>query len=252
VTSVRIGAVGDVHGSWQVAVRQLWELDDRVGGLDVVFQVGDGQAYRHPDESAGLHPDSRHRDVHSDYPSVVDGRGPPAPVYFIGGNHEPWPALDDSGPGPWGRPDVSFLGRAGCVRLAGLVVAFLSGIGSAEVSDLDATQRVSPAQRAHWVHQELDTVRESAAAFGHVDVLLTHNWPASLGFDRHGQPAGDAAEARLAADLHPTLYLCGHYHRRYSTSLDGIGVEAMGLVTAASPDGVAAIDIDSAGTYRVL
>lgn len=249
---VRVGVAGDIHGAWQEAIRQLRRASSRVGGLDVVFQIGDAQAYRQEGDRIGLHPESRHKHVHSDYPSVMTGEGPPAALYFIGGNHEPWIGMDRSGAGPWGRDDVVFLGRAGCVKIAGLVVAFLSGIYSEAVADLRVGQRVTTAQRAYWTRTEVEDVRVGAAAFDHVDVLLTHNWPSGLGLDRHGRPAGGESERALTVDLAPTVHLCGHYHRRMSAHINHSGVEMLGVVAPGTTDGVIVIEVDTEGAYQVL
>src|ERR1035437_8718183 len=126
--------LGDVHGHWDIAAEHMRVAREVHGRLDAVFCVGDAQPFRNESEVSGMHCPSKYRTI-GEFPRVVSGEiHLAAPVWFIGGNHEPWPALDANGPGEW-VPGVTFLGRAGATDVLGLRVAFLSGIYSETVSE---------------------------------------------------------------------------------------------------------------------
>lgn len=205
--------VGDTHGHFDLLVEHIEAASRHFGPLDAVVAVGDflpsGDGVPLPDPLPSF-------DV---------------PVSFIGGNHEPWLALDQLD-GTQLAPGLRYLGRVGVCDVEGLRVAFLSGIHGAAVSDRSAADRRSFKERRHWVREELDQLI-SAASDESIDLLMTHEWPLGFAEDRYGVPVGSADVARLSAHLGPRLHVCGHMHLRRSGVLAGVAVEAAGFV----PDG---------------
>jgi lariat debranching enzyme len=219
-------AVGDIHGHWEIVAHHAAAARKIYGRLDGVISVGDAQAFRNETEVRGLHCPPKYRTI-GDFPRALTGEiNIGAPVWFIGGNHEPWPALDAAGAGEW-APGVTFLGRAGVTEILGLNVAFLSGIYSPRVSEGSAQGRVSVKERTYWVREELDLVAGTEAP---VDVLITHDWPAGIGTDRQGSATGHPDVARLTTTLRPEIHLCGHMHHRLTADLEGVRVDALGHI----------------------
>jgi len=242
--TIMFAVLGDIHGHFDTA----WcALDDALhtcgvpaGRLDAIFAVGDVEPLRSVDEMGQVHGPAKYRELGC-FVDVVKGTITfPAPLYFIGGNHEPWPSLDADGGlarhgGAW-APGVTFLGRAGLLEVAGLQVAFLSGIHSPVVSRLPAADRPLPAapkkdlkRRTYWVDAELDAVRK-AGRRGRVDLLLTHDWPAGIGVDRAQNPTGCEHVRSLVEAVQPTVSCHGHMHHRHSAAIGDTAVCCLGHI----------------------
>jgi hypothetical protein len=190
-----------------------------------------------------VHAPTKHKRV-GDFLEVVSGRiRLPAPVFFIGGNHEPWQALDVQGPGPWGIPEVRFLGRAGVVEVEGLRVAFLSGIHCEDVSE--GYQRPPGLKRAGcWNQSDIDVL---IGIDGGVDVLLTHDWPMLDAAAVPGRPIrfnrGNDLISELLGLLEPSLHACGHHHRSARVQVGVTRVVALPTV-ASGPECLALFQVD--------
>jgi hypothetical protein len=151
----------------------------------------------------------------------------PWPVWFIGGNHEPYGFLDTMPEGGTVAPNCHYLGRAGRVELGGLQIVGLSGIfspsrlaGRPPVSEIARTKK-----KLYTYFTEEDVSRALVA--GPADVLVVHDWPRGavdpadhpelVGKRRYSLPDGPGNEyARLLVDLlQPRLVLAGHLHWSY-------------------------------------
>jgi lariat debranching enzyme len=221
--------VGDVHGEMHAMVRRLaaWEKRAR-RALAFVLQVGDFEPHRDAEDLATMAAPAKYK-VLGDFPDYVAGRAAfPWPVYFIGGNHEPYGFLDAEPDGFELVANCRYLGRVGVVEPHGLRVAGLSGIYRDEafgvirppVASLGAVSN-----KAFAYFNERDV--ERALDLERADVLLLHDWPADV-----VDPADAAAfeqqrrsmrydavgneYARLLVDgLRPRLVACGHLHKAY-------------------------------------
>ena len=245
--------LGDVHGHFDKAILALQGALDTVPGaaesLSAVFCVGDVEALRSEAEIHEVHGPAKYRTM-GEFHCVLTGELTfPAPVYFIGGNHEPWASLDAdgglvSGHGQW-APGVSFLGRAGVLEVVGLRVAFLSGIYSPVGSARTVKQRLVPVsdrkRRTYWVEEELRTVL-AAGSRRPVDVLLTHDWPAGIGADRMGAPTGDVHVRSLVEKLRPTISCHGHMHHPLTAQIGPTSVHCLGHIRAGA-DAVALFSV---------
>ncbi len=101
----------------------------RWGQFDFVLAVGDVEPNRGYEDHLGVVGPPRYRKV-GDFSRVASGDitlG--APLYFIAGNHDPYPALDQAGAGEW-APGVWWLGRWGITKFQDINVGFLSDIYS--------------------------------------------------------------------------------------------------------------------------
>ena len=246
-----IAVVGDVHGRWEELVAQLEIACSFLGAgerLDAVLQIGDAEATVDEGQLAEVHakPD-RHR--LGDFHRVVAGEIVlPAPLYFIGGNHEPWRSLDrNGGIVRGGAPiaeNVHFLGRSGVVDVAGMTVAFFSGIRrpSGPVLQTAAERDALSSVREHgfYVQDEVDELMRVESA----DILLTHDWPSGSGFVHKTELVGDEAVARVLQRLRPLASFHGHLHRREDFVVDGIPVFARGCWGQGVPEWVSLVRVD--------
>ena len=207
---------GDIHGEWGLLATRLGRVARRHGPIDAVFTVGDAQPVRHDKELRMVRAPA-HRLTLGDFPLVMKGEiTMPAPVYFIGGNHEPYEALDAEGAGEWG-PNVFYLGRSGVQTIAGLEVAFLSGVYSPVVSE-ERAERTGQKSRTYWTRSELRGLLDHPEP---VDILLTHDWPDGAVPPNFRTPMGPGNEAvsELSRHLRPAVHAAGHRHRYFSAQV---------------------------------
>ncbi len=226
-------AVGDVHGRMHRMVQLLQDWSRKAHRpLAFVLQVGDFEPHRHEADLATMAAPARYKQL-GDFPAFHARRARfPWPVYFIGGNHEPYGFLDASPEGFELTPQCHYLGRVGAIESHGLRVAGLSGIYREEAflrtrPPVERLGTVSPKEFAHFHEQDV----EQALALERADVLLVHEWPSgvvapadeaafeqqrrSMSYDMVGNPY-----ARLLVEaLQPQLVLCGHMHKAYRGSI---------------------------------
>ncbi|WP_394829167.1 metallophosphoesterase [Pendulispora albinea] len=226
-------AVGDTHGAMHAMVRLLsaWEKRSK-RSLSLVFQVGDFEPHRHEADLATMAAPAKYKQL-GDFSDYASGAKVfPWPLYFIGGNHEPYGFLDARPEGFELTPNCHYLGRASAIELHGLRIVGLSGIYRE-----DAFQQTRPplssigkvSNKAFTYFTEGDI--ERALGFERADVLLLHDWPEaivdpadaedfeqqrrSMRYDKVGNEYG-----RLLADgLRPQLILCGHMHKSYRATI---------------------------------
>jgi Icc-related predicted phosphoesterase len=79
-----------------------------------------------------------------------------------------------------------------------------------------------------------------------VDIVLTHDAPAGVRFERHRQGAGYVSEAAgldvLLAQVQPRVCFFGHHHTRVDAEVSG--VRCIGLNKVAMPGNLVAIDME--------
>lgn len=248
-----IAVVGDVHGRWAELAEQLEIACSFLGKgerLDAILQVGDAEATRDEQQLQEVFakPD-RHR--LGDFHRVASGEITlPAPLFFIGGNHEPWRSLDaNGGEVRGGAPiahDVRFLGRSGAVQVAGMTVAFLSGIrrpsGPMLQTAADRAALGSIREHGYYVRDEVEELR----CVPHADLLLTHDWPTGSGFVHKTERVGDDVVTDAARRLRPIASFHGHLHRSQEFEIDGIPVFARGCWGQGVPEWVSLFRVDLA------
>ncbi len=86
-------AIGDVHGQWHCIIDAISEATGILGHTpDMVLQVGDAEALRDEMDLETVHVPNKYRSMGA-FSALAPG-DLACPVYFIGGNHEPYEALD--------------------------------------------------------------------------------------------------------------------------------------------------------------
>lgn len=230
---VVFAAVGDVHGHMNRMVDHLQHQAEALRRpFDFVLQVGDFEPHRDEADLATMSAPAKYRQL-GDFAAYHQARRRfPWPLYFIGGNHEPYGYLDTHPEGFELIHHCHYLGRVGVVDLHGLRVVGVSGIYQEEAfrtarPPLSALGSVS--NKAFTWFNERDI--EQALELGRADVLLVHDWPSGIiGPDddasfqgKRRSPNADTVGneyARLLVDaLQPKLVLCGHMHRSYRASV---------------------------------
>ncbi|MDA3646716.1 metallophosphoesterase [Saccharopolyspora indica] len=233
----RILVVGDVHGEFELLAKWSEAVRASHGPLDAILAVGDVEPNRDEADAAGVRSPAKYRKL-GDFPFLVEGLlDLGAPLHFIGGNHEPWPALDAAGPGRW-TEGVHFLGRSGAAEVAGLRVAFLSGIYSAKITDVPKARRETVRDRVYYTAEE---VRSTGRARRPVDVLLTHDWPAGIAEAHRGHPVGRPELRELCERVRPKWHFCGHMHHRHQARIGATDVVCLGHISD-GPDALALIE----------
>jgi hypothetical protein len=99
--------------------------------------------------------------------------------------------------------------------------------------------------KRHYTRDEID----SLIAAGPVDILLVHDAPAGVRFERHRRGAGYISEAAGLDDLlrgtRPRVCFFGHHHSRFDAAVDG--VPCVGLNKVRMPGNLVAVDLDERG-----
>lgn len=230
MTTPRFAVVGDVHGDHWTMIRllQKWEKS-RKKPLDFVLQVGDFEPHRDEADLATMAAPAKYRDL-GDFPQFASGNAQfPWPIYFIGGNHEPYGWLETLPAGGQISPNCHFIGRANIMEIGGLKVAGLSGIFQSHLFDLarpDVSQFGSKSNK-DWIGWNEGDI-EKLLSLGRADIFLLHEWPVAFGDNqRHFAPVEARQWIELALQsLRPKLIFCGHLHHRLrgATHVNGAAV----------------------------
>jgi hypothetical protein len=202
-------AVGDVHGQFSETIRliQSWEAAHSDVSVSFVLQVGDLEPHRNTHDMESMAAPSDKRTL-GDYYKVVSGElVVPWPLWFIGGNHEPWALLDShDGQGfALGPPNIHFLGRAGVTSIGPLRVAALSGIHGTNTLDKPRPNAASNFRSIknktfiHFTQEELSMIVEQAAGQQSEDVrtLLMKK----IGLRKHAAEQIIASGVRIVDDV---------------------------------------------------
>ncbi|MCC6811920.1 MAG: metallophosphoesterase [Deltaproteobacteria bacterium] len=250
--SVIICAAGDIHGALDRMYADISAFEAALAlRFDWVLHVGDFGVW--PDPSMVDGPTRRH-DGAGDFPAwVAEKRAAPRRTLFIKGNHE----------------DFRWLGaQQGVELLPGLF--HLRNGQSFDLSDGAQTLRVGgvggcygPSNygrassslqgyaRRHYTRDEIDAL----VALGPLDIVLTHDAPAGVRFERHRQGLGYISQAAglddLLAGTRPRVCFFGHHHTRLDA--ESAGVPCIGLNKVKMPGNLVAIDMrPNEPGYRVI
>lgn len=210
--------VGDVHGEMyeMLGLLKKWESQ-----LSFVLQVGDFEPHRHEADLQTMDAPTKYRKLGS-FSDFYNGSAVfPYPVWFIGGNHEPYGFLDTIPSKTKIVSNCYYLGRVGMVELAGLKIIGLSGIYKGHLfANRPPIEEINKHSNADYIGFTENEVLQ-ALAFQQVDILLLHEWPRGLLASDSNLDITDPETigneyARLLVDtLKPRLVLCGHMHRYY-------------------------------------
>ena len=219
-------AIGDVHGHWDRVIDAISSASWFLGHApDLVLQVGDAEALRTEEDLAAVHTPSKYRS--RGVSSALEPGDLKSPVYFIGGNHEPYEPLDVAAmnasavPIPWGH-NVYYLGRAGAMSIHGLNIAWLSGIERGEMLPVRHTGKK---ERTYYLASEVDIAKRRGVMLGEIDVVITHDWPSGIRNWR-----GTDLIRSLTETLEPQLHVCGHLHASHEAVIGKTTVHALNAV----------------------
>jgi len=226
-------AIGDVHANMHAFVDVVQGWEQEVGAsVSFVLQTGDFEPHRDEADLQTMAAPAKHKQVGS-FPEFVSGQAAfPWPVYFIGGNHEPYGFLDQHPDGTWIADNCRYLGRVGTITLEGLRIVFVSGIH--READFGSTR--PPAERISKIPNRRFTAIteadiEAALSFESADILMMHDWPEGIVspsdhdfIEQHCrrlrlQQLGNPYGRLLVELLAPKLVFCGHMHMRYQAEL---------------------------------
>jgi predicted phosphodiesterase len=238
-----ICAAGDIHGAMDRLYHDVLAFEAVLGvRFDYVLHVGDFGIW--PDPSR-IDKATRHHEGSGDFPMwLKENRAPPRRTVFIKGNHEDFVWLD-------ARQDVevlpglTYLPNGRTIDLQDQVVSTIrvGGIGGCH-GPSDYGRRSDRLQGYAKRHYTSDEIEELLGAAG-VDIVLTHDAPAGVRFDRHRRGAGYVSETagldRLLARLRPRVCFFGHHHTRVDAEVSG--VRCIGLNKVAMPGNLVAIDM---------
>jgi len=239
-----ICAAGDIHGAMDRLYDDVLSFEASLGvRFDYVLHVGDFGIWPDPDR---IDKATRHHDGAGDFPTWLrESRKSPRPTVFIKGNHEDFEWLD-ARHDPEVLPGLVYLqnGRTLDIRNQAGDTVRVGGVGGCYgPSDYQRlSDRLQGYARRHYTADEV----ERLAGTGSVDIVLTHDAPAGVRFQRHRRSAGHVSEAAgldvLLARVRPRVCIFGHYHTRVDAKISG--VHCIGLNKIAMPGNLVAIDIE--------
>ena len=244
-------AAGDAHGALDHLYAEVRAFE---AALNVVFEyvlhVGDFGIWPEP---ARVDRATLKHDGAGDFPAWHLARLPvPRPTVFIKGNHEDFVWLDAL-PNDEPLPGLRYLRNGHQIILGDALL--VGGIGGCYgPSDLRRPARLLQGRaRRHYTKDELDTL----AAGGPVDVLLLHDAPAGIAFDKRfpsGAPRRYQSEAAGLAELvervRPSVCFFGHHHTRVDAHI--AGVHCIGLNAVPWPGCLVAVELEPGGQARLL
>lgn len=214
---MRIAVFGDIHGHWIDFQDTVSRIHDNAP-LDIVLQCGDAQPFRDEQDLEYMHCPKKYR-KQGDFRLFHEGKEEfPAPLLFIGGNHEPWNYLDENHGHGTLAPNIEFLGRVGMREIGGVRIAGLSGVYSPNYFDaphLQVPYRVEKRKQATY-YNNFDI--DKALRFTNVDILLLHEWPDLMNHAKneswpsHWQSVGSEQLSLLVDLLNPHWCFCAHMH----------------------------------------
>lgn len=230
---ILFAVVGDVHGAMKRMVQLLhqWEIKHH-RSLDFVLQLGDFEPHRHEQDLATMAAPQKYRKL-GDFPLFYSGKFTfPWPIYFIGGNHEPYGWLDTLEAGAMLTKHCYYLGRTPMIHQYGLRIRGLSGIYKSSFFTKERPKYTEHAtiplkNYTFFTENEVENLMHSAP----IDILLLHEWPSGLMTQEEffknepNQPTTNMRElgnepARMLIELvEPQLVFCGHMHTRHQTTL---------------------------------
>ncbi len=245
-------AAGDIHGAIDQLFAEVLAFEEALGvRFDAVLHVGDFGVW--PDPSR-VDKATRRHDGAGDFSRwLKEGRSAPRPTILIKGNHEDFAWIDQQPmrellPGlrylPNGQVHELIDGNE-TLRVGGLGGCF----GPSNFERPSATLQGSA--KRHYTQDEIGALCGRMP----IDILLTHDAPAGVRFDRHRRGIGYVSEARgldeLVSRTQPRVCFFGHHHTRIDVEV--AGVACIGLNKGAYPGSLYAFQTSPATrTWRAL
>ena len=237
-----ICAAGDIHGAIDRLYEDVLAFEESLGARFAwVLHVGDFGIWPDPTRIDGA---TKRHDGAGDFPTWwSEQRTVPRRTLFIKGNHEDFVWLDEQ-PEAEVLPGLFYLRNGLRFDISeGKEILTVGGLGGCfGPSDYQRLSRdLQRYRKRHYTRDEIDAL----VSGGLVDVLLVHDAPTGVVFDRHRRGAGWASESEGLDDLilgvRPQVCLFGHHHTRLDAAIDG--VPCMGMNKSPLPGSLVAIDI---------
>jgi hypothetical protein len=183
--------------------------------------------------------------VDSNRTKVRAGRPVPRRTVFIKGNHEDFEWLNRAA-SPELLPGLTWLPNGHSLELSSPKggVLRIGGIGGCYgASDYERTaRRLQGYARRHYTHDEVARL----ASAPRLDILMTHDAPAGIRFEKRGGAHAHVSNAAgldsLLSKTRPSLCLFGHHHARVNADI--AGVRCVGLNCIGRAGNLVALDMD--------
>lgn len=243
-----VAVIGDIHGRFRRVQEWIEHLEQARGrAVDLILAVGDVEAFAQAEDHRRK---AAKRAMPAEFAHLVGGDVSfQRPLYFIGGNNEDFEALHTLQGGGTIAPNVHYLGRVGVRELAGLRVAYLSGIFAPRHIDTPLALPANAQTRKHAGYFRRDELAKLQGVKD-VDVLLVHEWPKGLlrKTSSGGRTLrayrfpwiGNPASRDVMDHLQPSWVFAGHSHVPFATSIaytNGRVTRVACLDQAAKPEG---------------
>lgn len=216
-------AAGDIHGGLDRMYAGVLAFEAALGvRVDWVLHVGDFGVWPDPTRVDGA---TRRHEGAGDFPTwFAERRAAPRPTVFIKGNHEDFVWLDAQ-PSSEVLPGLHYLRNGGVHELVvGEEVVRVGGVGGC-FGPSNFGRRASTLQgyaKRHYTRDEIEALSEAS----NLDIVLTHDAPAGVRFDRHRRGEGFVSEAagldELLARTRPRVCFFGHHHTRVDAEIAGV------------------------------
>jgi predicted phosphodiesterase len=241
---VIICAAGDIHGAMDRLYEDVLAFEiSLLLRFDWVLHVGDFGVWPNP---ADLDKATRKHGGAGDFPHwLKSNRSVPRRTLFIKGNHEHFVWLDAQ-PRQEVLPGLFYLRNGHTFDLEDKLghVIRVGGIGGCYgPSDFNRESlRLQGYAKRHYTQDEVEKLSHKPG----IDIVLTHDAPAGVRFERHRQGAGFVSSAagldQVLLRTRPRLCFFGHHHTRIDAEV--AGVRCIGLNKVAMPGNLVAIDIE--------
>ena len=236
-------AAGDIHGALDRMYDDVLSFETALGAQFAwILHVGDFGIWPDPDR---IDRGARRHDGAGDFAAWLAKRSAaPRRTVFIKGNHEDFLWLDAQ-QNPEVLPGIFYLRNGQTLTLgeSGHTVR-VGGVGGCYgPSDFERpSKHLQGYAKRHYTRDEIDALCEGAP----VDVLLVHDAPAGIRFEKHRRGSDWVSETAgldgLIFRLRPLVCFFGHHHTRVDGEI--AGVRCIGLNKVRMPGNLVAIDID--------
>lgn len=131
---------------------------------------------------------------------------PPAPFYWISGNHESWEKIEKLDKGILKIPNLFHMQNAEVVSLDKTRVLGLGGNYSPSYYDYKKAKMPKGRER-HYVEDEV----KKCMKFRNIDILITHEAPSP--YYRGSNDIGRQEITDMLKSIKPKIHFFGHHHR---------------------------------------
>lgn len=226
-------AVGDVHGNMDMMVSLLKEMEVTTKKeIKFVLQVGDFEPHRSEEDLSTMAAPAKYRKLGDFHKYYKNEKVFPWPIYFIGGNHEPYGFLELITCGDKVCHNCYYLGRANSKEISDLIVSGLSGICREDYYSVARPKVEEIAIKSNKLYSYFNNDDiEFLLTIKKTDILMLHEWPSDiirptdekeinallqqLNYDG----VGNQYSRLLIEFLEPQLVLCGHMHKNYRNQI---------------------------------